>query len=140
MITEVRQEKFSLSHSVMLAEEMTREALRLVFGQDARWVRANIAADQVQHGRFMLGLMEFLNEEDAASVLHDEVVRNVSVRALVEGSDGRGIPIAARAYMYNFRCQWEPGALTLEIDRSPARSFSWVNKWENGRYTSTVRG
>jgi hypothetical protein len=140
MDTEGKLEQFSLSNSVMLAEEMTREALRMIFGQDLRWVQADLKAEPTQAGRFMMSLMETLDEDEAASVLHDGVVRNVSVSALVVSTDRLGIRIVARAHMYNFRSQWEPGALMLEIDRSPARSFFWVNKWENGRYTSTIRG
>jgi len=127
------KQEFALTYSIMLPMEMTREALRQIFGHDLQWTQTDIVAEPVYTARSMFEM----SEKELEYVLHDEVARNVQIKARVGQVDGKYIEIESKCRLYNNQCMWEPNMVEIKIG-DVVRRFYYQNQWENDRYVSII--
>ena len=108
-----KAEKFSLGHTVMLAVEATREALRRVFTKEVVWEETDIVAEPVKHDREADGRQtEYLDRQNS--------FRTVRIKANLRA------PLAETArldYSFEAVCElhvfvgqtWEPRRVTIVV-------------------------
>ncbi|PIU43116.1 MAG: hypothetical protein COS97_02770 [Candidatus Nealsonbacteria bacterium CG07_land_8_20_14_0_80_40_10] len=132
------KQKFSLGYSVMFPMEMTREALRQIFGCDLQWAQTDIVAEPVFQARSMFEMYEEMLEEEYRCVLHDEVARIVHIKTWVGQVDGKYIKIESQCWLYNNQCMWEPEMAKIKIGEVTHELY-YQKKWENDRWVSTCR-
>lgn len=126
------KQQLSLSFSIMLPMEMTRAAIRLIEGSDFPWGQADITAEPVRNGRWIIDLIED-GYEDA---VNDEVIRTVRIKGYYLGRGGF-VQFESKCELHNYRSMWEPRFVDVKIGDTN-RHFYYINEWRGDRYSSTI--
>lgn len=110
-----KAEKFSLGHTVMLAVEATREALRRVFTKEVVWEETDIVAEPIENDHELYGSSAVESDRHNNS-------RTVRIKASIRGPLAETTPTG---YSFEAVCElhvfvgetWEPRRVTVVVNK-----------------------
>lgn len=124
-----KAEKFSLGHTVMLAVEATREALRRVFTKEVVWEEADIVAEPIKNDHELGKESDVFDQHNSS--------RTVRIKAHL-----RGPLTTTRPFGYSFEAvcdlrvfageTWEPNRVTIVVN-SKTYNFDFDSDYSDWR-------